>query len=155
MGTTLTMAFAVDWRLFVAHADDSRCYLYSGNRLQRLTQDHTVTAEMVRKGMISPQSQANHPWRHVVTNILGGTERGVQAELHSLDLHAGDVLLLCSDGLTEMVPEGQIAGILREETLPQIACERLVAEANRLGGKDNITAVVARFESTEPSQVGS
>jgi serine/threonine protein phosphatase PrpC len=80
--------------------------LHSGKRLQQLTHDHTMTAEMVRKGMISPQSQANHPWRHVVTNILGGTERGVQAELHSLDLHAGDVLLLCSDGLTEMVPEG-------------------------------------------------
>jgi serine/threonine protein phosphatase PrpC len=105
-----------------------------------------MTAEMVRRGMISPQSQANHPWRNVVTNILGGTERGVQAELHSLDLHAGDVLLLCSDGLTEMVPEDQIAAILQHENAPQPACERLIAEANRLGGKDNITAIVARFE---------
>ena len=102
-----------------------------------------MTAEMVRRGLIKPENQEHHPWRHVVTNLLGGSEQGVQAELHSLDLHADDVLLLCSDGLTEMVPEDQIAAILREETLPQIAGERLVAEANRLGGKDNITAIVA------------
>lgn len=150
MGTTLTMAFAVNWRLFVAHAGDSRCYLYSDKKLQQLTQDHTMTAEMVRQGIIKPENQERHPWRHVVTNLLGGTERGVQAELHSLDLHAGDVLLLCSDGLTEMVPEDQIAAILREEKTPQPACERLVAAANNLGGKDNITAIVAHIKSSEP-----
>ena len=143
MGTTLTLAFAVNWRLFAAHAGDSRCYLYSNNKLQKLTQDHTFTAEMVRRGIIKPQDQAHHPWRHVVTNILGGKERGVRAELHSLDLHAGDVLLLCSDGLTEMVSEDRIHAILGAEKVPQRACESLVAEANRRGGKDNITAIVA------------
>jgi len=150
MGTTLTMAFAVNWRLFVAHAGDSRCYLYSEKKLQQLTQDHTITAEMVRRGIIAPQEQKRHPWRHVVTNILGGTERGVQAELHSLDLHAGDLLLLCSDGLTEMVPEDQIAGILEDDNDPQRACERLVGEANKRGGKDNITAIVAHIKQGEP-----
>lgn len=145
MGTTLTLAFAVNWRLFVAHAGDSRCYLYSGNKLQQLTHDHTITAEMVRRGIITPQDQAHHPWRYVVSNILGGTDRGVQAELHSLDLHAGDVLLLCSDGLTEMVPEDRIANILGTEKAPQHACERLVGEANKLGGRDNITVIVAHI----------
>jgi len=149
MGTTVTMAFAVDWRLFVAHAGDSRCYLYSGKKLQRLTQDHTITAELVRRGIVAPENQEHHPWRHVVTNILGGLEQGVRAELHSLDLHAGDVLLLCSDGLTEMVPEDHIAAILREEQLPQSACERLVAEANQRGGKDNITVIVSHFGQGE------
>lgn len=149
MGTTLTMAFAVNWRLFVAHAGDSRCYLYSGNKLQRLTQDHTMTAEMVRRGIITPENQEHHPWRHVVTNILGGSERGVRAELHSLDLHPGDVLLLCSDGLTEMVPEDQIAAILRAESSPQIACERLVAEANQHGGRDNVTVIVSHIRQGE------
>lgn len=144
MGTTLTMAFAVNWRLFVAHAGDSRCYLYSGEKLQQLTRDHTMSAELVRQGVMSAEKAAGHPWRYVVTNILGGSKPGVQVELHSLDLHADDVLLLCSDGLTEMVPEGQIAGILHAENDPQRACERLVAEANRLGGKDNITAIVSR-----------
>ncbi len=149
MGTTLTMAFAVNWRLFVAHAGDSRCYLYSERKLPQLTQDHTMTAEMVRRGIITPQDQTHHPWRHVVTNILGGSERGVQAELHSLDLHVGDVLLLCSDGLTEMVPEDQIAGILEEDNGSERACERLVGEANKRGGKDNITAIVAQVKQGE------
>jgi protein phosphatase len=149
MGTTLTLAFAANWRLFVAHAGDSRCYLHSAGRLQQLTQDHTMTAELVRQGVISPQGGANHPWRHVVTNILGGTERGVRAELHSLDLRVADVVLLCSDGLTEMVSEKQIAAILREENSPQCACEHLVNAANENGGKDNITAIVARIGSKE------
>jgi protein phosphatase len=146
MGTTLTLAFAVNGRLFVAHAGDSRCYLYTGKKLQQLTQDHTMTAEMVRRGIITPQAQANHPWRHVVTNILGGNDRGVRAELHSLDLHDRDVLLLCSDGLTDMVPEDRIAAILDAEQVPQGACECLVGEANQRGGNDNITAIVAHIK---------
>ncbi len=148
MGTTLTMAFAVNWRLFIAHAGDSRCYLHSGGKLQQLTQDHTVIAEMARRGAISEDSAARHPWRHVVTNILGGTEQGVRVEVDSLDLHPDDVLLLCSDGLTEMVPEEQIADVLQEENDPQRACERLIEEANRLGGKDNITVIVTCINPT-------
>jgi serine/threonine protein phosphatase PrpC len=148
MGTTLTMAFAVNWRLFVAHAGDSRCYLYSRERLQQLTQDHTMIAEMARRGVISADEAVGHPLRHVVTNILGGKEPGVQVELHSLDLHADDVLLLCSDGLTEMVSEEQIAAVLQEENDPQRACERLITEANRLGGKDNVTVIVTRISAT-------
>ena len=155
MGTTLTLAFAVNWRLFVAHAGDSRCYLYTGGQLQQLTEDHTMSAEMVRQGMISPQSQAKHPWRNVVTNVLGGTEQGVRAELHSLDLHEADLVLLCSDGLTEMVSDEQIAAILAAETDPQRASERLVSEANRQGGRDNITAIVARFMPVESEQSAS
>lgn len=148
MGTTLTMAFAVNWRLFVAHAGDSRCYLFSDGKLQQLTQDHTVTAEMARRGMISLEKAANHPWRHVVTNILGGPEPGVKVELHSLDLHPDDVLLLCSDGLTEMIPDDGITAVLQQENDPQRVCERLIAEANRLGGKDNVTAILARISPT-------
>ncbi|MCE9607714.1 MAG: SpoIIE family protein phosphatase [Planctomycetia bacterium] len=147
MGTTMTMAFAVDWQLFVAHAGDSRCYLYSGGKLQRLTQDHTMSAEMARLGMIPAESVAGHPWRNVVTNILGGKERGVKVELHHLELHPDDVLLLCSDGLTEMVPEARIAAVLQLENDPKRACKSLIAEANRSGGYDNITALVARIHS--------
>jgi protein phosphatase len=143
MGTTLTLAFVVGRRLFVAHAGDSRCYLFSAGELRQLTQDHTITAEMVRRGLLTRDGQARHPWRHVVTNILGGDEPGVRVELHSLDLHPGDVILLCSDGLTEMVPEEAIAAVVREEADPRRACERLVEEANRRGGEDNVTVIVA------------
>jgi serine/threonine protein phosphatase PrpC len=146
MGTTLTMAFAVDWRLLIAHAGDSRCYLLSQGELHQLTQDHTKVAEMVRLGVLSPAEAARHPNRHVMTNVLGGHEPGVRVEMHKLDLEPADVVLLCSDGLSEMVPDARIVAILEEEQKPQRACERLVAEANERGGKDNITAVVARFE---------
>jgi len=146
MGTTLTMAFAINWRLLVAHAGDTRCYLLSQGVLQQLTFDHTRVAEMVRHGILSPAEAARHPNRHIITNVLGGHEPGVRVEMHKLDLEPNDVVLLCSDGLTEMVPDGLIAAILNEEQEPQHACERLVAEANEAGGKDNITAVVARFE---------
>jgi PPM family protein phosphatase len=148
MATTLTLAFACNWRLFVAHAGDSRCYLYMGKKLQQLTQDHTMTAEMARHGVIQPQSQGSHPWRHIATNILGGAKPGVQVQLNSLDLHAGDVLLLCSDGLTEMVPEDEIASILEEDAnSPQRACEELVSVANNRGGTDDITSIVAHVKA--------
>jgi protein phosphatase len=143
MGTTMTLAFAVNWMLFVAHAGDSRCYLLSEGALRQVTRDHTLTADLVREGVLAPGGEARHPYRHVVTNILGGSEPGVRVELHRLDLHPGDVVLLCSDGLTEMVPDDRIGAVLREEPDPRRACERLVAEANAHGGKDNITAIVA------------
>jgi len=146
MGTTLTLAFAVSWTLFIAHAGDSRCYLFSKGELHQLTRDHTMTAELIRHGALSPENQARHPYRHVVTNVLGGDEPGVQVELNRLDLHPGDVLLLCSDGLTEMVSNDGIVGILQDEQKPQCACERLVGEANKQGGKDNITVIVAQIE---------
>lgn len=152
MGTTLTMALAVNRRLLVAHAGDSRCYLFSHGSLQQVTQDHTLTAEMERSGLLTRQERTGHPWRHVVSNLLGGTEPGVQVELHSLELHPDDVILLCSDGLTEMVAEDAIAEILRAEAGPRQACDRLVAEANRLGGRDNVTVIVARFANDTGSR---
>jgi PPM family protein phosphatase len=145
MGTTLTLAYAADWTLLVAHAGDSRCYLFSRGELHALTQDHTMVAEMVRQGILSAKEASRHPSRHVITNVLGGNEPGVQVEMHKLDLEPGDVVLLCSDGLTGMVPDARIAAVLAEEREPRLACERLVAEANALGGKDNITVIVACF----------
>jgi serine/threonine protein phosphatase PrpC len=145
MGTTLTMAFVVDWRLFVAHAGDSRCCLFSKGELHQLTRDHTWVAELIRVGGLSEEEASRHPYRHIVTNVLGGGERGVVVEMHKLDLEPQDVVLLCSDGLNQMVPDARIAAILQEEQEPQRACDRLVDEANERGGEDNITAIVACF----------
>ncbi len=148
MGTTLTMAFALEWKLFVAHAGDSRAYLFSKNELHQLTQDHTLVAEMVRQGVLTPTEASRHPSRHVVTNVLGGRDPGVGVELHRLDLEPDDLLLMCSDGLTEMVSDARIAAVIREEKEPRKICERLVAEANENGGKDNVTVVVSTFHTT-------
>jgi serine/threonine protein phosphatase PrpC len=146
MGTTLTMAFASGWTLFVVHAGDSRCYLFHEGKLRQLTEDHTVAAEMARHGIIRHEDVRRHQWRHVVTNVLGGNTGEVQVEVHRVDLEAGDAVLLCSDGLTDMVDDDRIAAVLAAEGEPRVACERLVALANEAGGRDNVTAVVARFE---------
>jgi protein phosphatase len=147
MGTTLTMAFASGWTLFVVHAGDSRCYLFHGGVLRQLTADHTMAQELARRGVIRPEDVHMHQYRHVVTNALGGTESGVQAEVHRVNLETGDRLLLCSDGLTDMLAPQQITAVLAAEHEPEAACRRLVAEANEQGGLDNITVIVARFEA--------
>jgi len=147
MGTTLTLAFASDTRLFVLHAGDSRGYLLRGRHMARLTKDHTVVAEMARRGEISAEEVAHHPFRHIITNALGGTHAGVQIDVRRVGLEAGDVLLLCSDGLTDMLPDERIAVALAASADPKEACRRLVDEANEAGGRDNITVVVARFEA--------
>jgi protein phosphatase len=145
MATTLTLAYCFGRDLFVAHAGDSRCYLLRGGLLYRLTRDHTLTAELVARGVLSPEEAAESRYRHVVVNVVGG-EHGVEVEVHKLPLEPGDGLLLCSDGLTEMVPEPEILAILMRENDPKAACDRLIDRANELGGKDNVTVVVARFE---------
>jgi protein phosphatase len=145
MGTTLTLAYVLGTRLFVVHAGDSRCYLLRGGQLHQLTRDHTLVQEMVNRGELAPEQAPHHRLRHVITNAVGGTELGVQGEAHRVELEAGDVVLLCTDGLTEMIPDERIQEILTTEEQPQRACARLIAEANERGGRDNITTIVAHF----------
>jgi protein phosphatase len=147
MGTTLTLALCLDGELFVAHAGDSRCYLFRDGLLYQLTADHTVAEELVRQGALSPDEAAQSRWSHVVTNAVGGSTAEMKVELHKVRLQAADVLLLCSDGLTGMVSDAELARVLRDQAYPEAACRRLVARANEAGGKDNITVIVARFEA--------
>ena len=146
MGTTVTMAFHLGAQLCVVHVGDSRAYLYRDGELHQLTQDHTLMADMVRSGALRPDQVAGHRLRHVITNVIGGPELGVKVEARALEVQAGDRLLLCSDGLTEMVTNEAIATVLRAESDPAAACKMLVAQANDAGGRDNITAVIVRFD---------
>jgi serine/threonine protein phosphatase PrpC len=146
MGTTLTAAYRYGSSLFVAHAGDSRCYLLRGESLFRLTRDHTLANDMVRRGILPSESDARSGLRHVITNVVGGPKEGVSVELHRVTLRADDVILLCTDGLTGMLTDLQIASILRTYPEPRVACERLVENANDAGGQDNITVIVARCE---------
>lgn len=145
MGTTLTMAYVNDRSLFVAHAGDSRCYLWRQGRLDLLTRDHTLVAALVNAGTLTPEQAAHHEMRNVVLNSVGGGNNEVKPEVHKHTLAADDVLVLCTDGLTNMVPDDEIAGILASGGPPEQLCHLLVDEANRRGGKDNITVVVGRF----------
>jgi PPM family protein phosphatase len=149
MGTTLTLAYNLNDTLFVAHVGDSRCYLFRNGLLHRLTRDHTLVDEMVRRGALSADEAAHHQWRHVITNAVGQDSAGIKVEVHRVHLEAGDAVLLCSDGLTNMVPDEEIARLLRAEADPEQACKQLVARANEQGGRDNITVIVARFEAAK------
>lgn len=147
MGTTLTAAYQHGTALFLVHVGDSRGYLWRGGKLRQITRDHTLVAEWQRHGILSAEEAENHRMRHVIVNVVGGRESGVKVEAHKVDLEAGDTVLLCTDGLTEMLSDVQIAAILGAEPSPQAACERLIAEANAQGGRDNVTAVIARFQA--------
>jgi protein phosphatase len=149
MGTTVTLAYQLDAQLCIVHAGDSRAYIFRNDVLHQLTQDHTMVADMVRAGTLLPEDAAEHRLRHVVTNVVGGPEQGVFVEAHAMELHAGDHLLLCSDGLTEMLSSQAIAKVLRDAAGPETACQQLLDEANAAGGWDKVTVVVVRFDSSE------
>ena len=151
MGTTLTLAYHYEAELVVIHVGDSRAYLFRDEALHQITQDHTVVAEMVRRGELDRADARRHRLRHVITNVVGGTETGVRAEAHTVELRLNDVLLLCSDGLTEMLSHADITAVLRGEPNPGAACTRLIALANERGGQDNITVVLARFSAPPPT----
>lgn len=145
MGTTLTLAYSINDVLYLAHAGDSRCYLLRSGQLHQLTNDHTVTGELVAAGVIGEEAARTHGLRHLVTNVIGGGHPGVSVEVHKIDLGANDVVMLCSDGLTEVVNDDAIRQVLSTEPDPTTCAERLVYLANQGGGPDNITAVVARY----------
>jgi protein phosphatase len=147
MGTTVTMAYHLDAQLCVVHVGDSRAYMYEDGELHQVTEDHTVTADMVRRGDLQPEAAARHKFRHLITNVIGGNEALRYVEAHALQVQAGDRLLLCSDGLTEMLTNEAIAATLHEEPDPEAACKRLVAQANEAGGRDNITVLIVRFDA--------
>ena len=149
MGTTLTMAYHLDAQLCVVHVGDSRAYVYRDGELDQLTHDHTLVADMVRKGVLRPDQVAGHRLSNVITNVVGGPEAGVYVEAHALEVQAGDCILLCSDGLTKMVTNEAIAAVLRAEPDPEAACRKLLAQANEAGGRDNITLLIVRFDPAD------
>ena len=146
MGTTLTAALVDGNRVHLVHVGDSRAYLLRGGELAQLTEDHTLVHRMVMEGEISQEEAETHPQRSILTRALG-VDQSVQVDEDDVEVADGDRLLLCTDGLTGMVPEGQIREILLESADPQEAVEKLVKVANRAGGIDNITAVILDFSA--------
>jgi serine/threonine protein phosphatase PrpC len=152
MGTTITAVIAEDAKAHVAHVGDSRAYLLRDGSLQQLTEDHTLVQRMVREGRLSEDEAARHPQRSVLTRALG-VDEDIPVDELSLDVHTGDRLLLCTDGLTSMVDRDRIKKILVRERDPQVACEKLIDAANRAGGDDNITVIVLDFDQDGDSTV--
>jgi protein phosphatase len=148
MGTTLTAAYVADDAVVVAHVGDSRCYLLRGGDLVRLTRDHSLVGELVARGKLTEEQAEAHPQRSVITRALG-PEPTVQVDVDVYPARPGDLFLVCSDGLTSMVPEAEVKRILVSgDRLDQVG-RRLIAAANDAGGRDNITVVLFRLEEIE------
>jgi serine/threonine protein phosphatase PrpC len=143
MGTTLTGALVSDKEVSIVHVGDSRAYLFRDGDLRQLTRDHSLVEELRRQGQLTTEEAEEHPQRSVITRALG-PEPEVDLDLHTHQARNGDVFLLCSDGLTGMVREERLLEILEESASLQEAVDALVEEANRNGGRDNITVVAFR-----------
>ncbi len=148
MGTTLTAVYVGEQEVAIAHVGDSRAYCLRDGELLRLTDDHSLVDELMRQGRLTPEEAVEHPQRSVITRALG-PEDAVDVDTRSFRARADDVYLLCSDGLTTMLSEQEIAAALLANPRLRDAGEALIAGANQAGGRDNITVVLIRLEEVE------
>lgn len=148
MGTTLVIGVFHEQRLWLGHVGDSRCYRLRSQALHRITRDHSLLQEQLDAGLITPAQAAQSPNRNLVTRALG-VEDVVDLELHTYSVEPGDLYLMCSDGLSDMVSDEDIAGILQQagRSLPQLAND-LVSLANEHGGRDNISVLLVQVSGT-------
>lgn len=153
MGTTLTLLRVEGPRVRLAHVGDSRAYLLRDDELRQLTDDHTLVNRMVQEGKLTENEAKIHPHRSILTRALG-VDGDIEVDIFTVDLDAGDRILLCSDGLTSIVSDDEIRTVLSSQADPQEACDELVSAANRGGGPDNITVVVLDIDEGEEDEDG-
>jgi protein phosphatase len=149
MGTTITAMYVGEREVSIAHVGDSRAYCLRDGELLRLTDDHSLVDELVKQGKLTPEEAEEHPQRSVITRALG-PEATVDVDVRSFGARAGDVYLVCSDGLTTMVAEQQLRELLGAHARLRDAGPALIQAANAAGGKDNITVVLLRLEEVRP-----
>jgi protein phosphatase len=144
MGTTLTLAKLHGDEVSLAHVGDSRAYRLRDGELEQLTRDHSLVAELERSGQITPEAAEHHPQRSIITRALG-PEPEVEVDTYTLAARDGDLFMICSDGLTSMISDGEVGSILRSAGSLDEAADELVRAANQSGGKDNITVILFRL----------
>ena len=154
MGTTLVMAVVVGHDVHIINVGDSRAYLISPNDIRQITHDQSFVQALLDKGAITPEQATTHPRRNVLLQSLG-TEEQVTPDLYSETLDANESLLLCSDGLWDMLGDAEIARIVRAADTPNAACQALVDASNAAGGHDNIAAVIVRLGTSSQPSVGT
>ncbi|AOY77368.1 Stp1/IreP family PP2C-type Ser/Thr phosphatase [Clostridium formicaceticum] len=143
MGTTVTMALIIRNKIYIGHVGDSRGYVLRGGELEQVTQDHSLVAELVRNGSITEREAMKHPQKNIITRSLGTSEK-VKVDIFSLDLCEGDILLLCTDGLTNFVDKHELEKALLTLKDCMETCKELVSLANQRGGYDNITVLIGK-----------
>ena len=148
MGTTLTAALVHGSEISFGHVGDSRAYVFREGKLKQITNDHSLVEELRRQGKLTRDQAAEHPQRSVITRALG-PEPQVQVDTMTFSARAGDVFLLCSDGLTTMLTDEDVATILAGDDNLQMVGRRLIRAANDRGGRDNITVVLFRLETAD------
>ena len=154
MGTTMTVALVEDGRVAFGHVGDSRAYLIRDGAMEQVTEDHSLVNELLKSGKLSPEEAESHPQRSVITRALG-TDPDVDVDTFTIDAENGDVFLLCSDGLTDMVEEQEILELVeRNRRNIDAALKELVRAANRGGGEDNITVVAFEITDSPPVHDG-
>ena len=147
MGTTLVVALLIGDRAVIGNVGDSRAYYLTPQGVAQLTVDHSLVQRLMEAGQISPEQARTHPGRNVIYRSIGERPT-VEIDLYEQELHPGEALLLCSDGLSGMLTDPQIWEIWRSASSPQEACDRLIEASNIAGGEDNITAVLAQLGPT-------
>jgi protein phosphatase len=145
MGTTLTVAVSLGCDALIGHIGDSRAYLLRGSKLHQLTRDHTLAQALIDAGIANPEDTATRAMRHVLTAALGSTGEPVNPQVQRLRVTGDDQILLCTDGLTEMLKEEVIGSVLRKANTASEACYTLIDLALNAGGSDNVTVVLARY----------
>jgi len=154
MGTTLTAVYVGEREVAIAHVGDSRAYCLRDGELLRLTDDHSLVDELIRQGRLTPEEAEDHPQRSIITRALG-PEEAVEVDTRTFHARAGDVYLLCSDGLTTMLSEARLAQVLLSHSRLRDAGEALIAQANEAGGRDNITVILLRLEEVGRDGAGA
>jgi len=145
MGTTVTVAYSLGFDLFVVNVGDSRAYLYRGGTVRHITRDHTVAQSLADAGAIPQEDVATHPERHVLTRVVGGHGGWIRGDTHHVPLQPGDAVLVCTDGLTEIAEDEEIARVLEDAPSSEKACDSLIQLALDRGAPDNVTVIVARY----------
>jgi protein phosphatase len=147
LGSTVTVALIQNDQAYIANVGDSRTYLLRNKQLTPLTRDHSLVARLVESKQIEPEDVYTHPQRNLIYRSLGAGHKNIEVDIFHETLHAGDALLLCSDGLWEMVRQQDLLTTLSEQISPQKICDTLIDMANANGGEDNITAVVVHISA--------
>lgn len=144
MGTTLIVTVLKNNRLYIGHVGDSRVYLVRDNNIQKITWDHSFIEELVKNGSITKDEAVNHPKKNMITRAVG-YENDLQVDTYEIEVFENDRVLLCTDGLTNMLTEDEIMQIITNIENPQEACDTLVQNANNKGGEDNITVIIGKI----------